>query len=168
MLHQPERIGKILGLHQPLFVADADISMKEIEKLRSIYGVASISENGMSEWPDEKVLRFARLQNCVLITCDRDFGRLVFKSRKACRGVIYLRRQPGNVADRVVWYVEVCRRRGIDFQERFATLDRERLRVRPLPILAAPSRIATLDQRKPEQVSKATRITIPERLWYLE
>jgi hypothetical protein len=165
MLEQPKEVGKLLGLGEPLFLADADIPAREIWRLRGLYGVASIRENGASEWPDEKVLKIARIQDRVLITCDRDFGRLVFESRVVCRGVVYLRRQPRNIADRVFWYVGLCQQRGTDMRQHFAALDRDCLRLRRLPTVAQPSRVATLTQRESRGISHSTRIPIPKRLW---
>jgi hypothetical protein len=60
------------------FLADENISLPTIRVLRaSGLDVESIAELSPGT-PDEQVLAYAREQNQVLITFDRDFGELVY------------------------------------------------------------------------------------------
>ena len=45
----------------------------------------------MRSAPDEKILEFAKKENLIIITEDKDFGELVFRSKKSTKGVILLR-----------------------------------------------------------------------------
>lgn len=50
--------------------------------------------------PDETILAHAVDEDRILVTCDRDFGELVFKHRALPPpGIIYIRFEPDNVAD---------------------------------------------------------------------
>ena len=52
--------------------------------VRSIHQVARGSD-------DDKVLQMAIDENRILITCDKDFGEMVFQERKTQNGVVLLR-----------------------------------------------------------------------------
>jgi predicted nuclease of predicted toxin-antitoxin system len=55
------------------------------------HNVVSVHEIGPS-WSDSQVLQQARKGNYILITNDKDFGELVFRTRRRHRGVILLHR----------------------------------------------------------------------------
>jgi predicted nuclease of predicted toxin-antitoxin system len=57
---------------------------------------------------DESVLAFAPAESRILITCDSDFGRLVFKERRASPpAIIYVQIEPEDVADIVPRLIRV-------------------------------------------------------------
>ena len=50
--------------------------------------------------PDEVILKHAVADDRILVTCDRDFGELIFKHRAvAPLGVIYIRFEPDDVEE---------------------------------------------------------------------
>ncbi len=50
--------------------------------------------------PDDVVLQYAVDEDRVLVTCDRDFGELIFKHRAvAPPGIIYIRFEPDDVEE---------------------------------------------------------------------
>jgi predicted nuclease of predicted toxin-antitoxin system len=50
--------------------------------------------------PDEEVLAYALEDDRYLVTCDRDFGKLVFQDRKEPPpGIIYIRFEPQDVEE---------------------------------------------------------------------
>lgn len=70
---------------------DENIGVKATNILRNNdFGVESILENhrGIS---DRKVLELADEESRILVTLDKDFGRLVFKELEDHSGVIFLR-----------------------------------------------------------------------------
>ena len=61
------------------------------------HDVVTASESGHAQTDDIELLRIAHDDDRLLVTRDRDFGRLVFVSR-AGSGVIYLRLNPTNLS----------------------------------------------------------------------
>ncbi len=61
------------------------------------HDVVTASESGHAQTDDSELLRIARNDDRLLVTRDRDFGRLVFVYR-AGSGVIYLRLNPTNLS----------------------------------------------------------------------
>ena len=61
------------------------------------YDVVTAGTSGHGQTDDSELLRIARNDGRLLVTRDRDFGRLVFVSR-AGSGVIYLRLNPTNLS----------------------------------------------------------------------
>ena len=61
------------------------------------HDVVTAGTSGHGQTDDSKLLRIARADDRLLVTRDRDFGRLVFVSR-AGSGVIYLRLNPTNLS----------------------------------------------------------------------
>lgn len=57
--------------------------------------VLDVKEEKMSGVPDEKLSRHAEEENRVIVTHDRDFGRLLIAQGTLSVGVIYLR--PGHI-----------------------------------------------------------------------
>ena len=76
------------------FLADENIPLKAVRILRDlgldIVPVASL-RRGMS---DEEVADVAQREGFVIITFDKDFGRMVFKQKRRVPGVVLLRVKP--------------------------------------------------------------------------
>ena len=83
--------------------------------------------------PDDRWLDYAWSERRVILTADRDFGDLVFRQRRPCRGVVYVRLDALPVRERALRLAEVWpvveRAAG-----RFATVTPERVRVRDIPL----------------------------------
>jgi predicted nuclease of predicted toxin-antitoxin system len=77
-----------------LFLANENIPLKTCEELKNeginILSVREI-EPGAT---DEKVIQLAKEDDRILITFDKDFGKLVFKLKQMVKGVILLRFSP--------------------------------------------------------------------------
>jgi predicted nuclease of predicted toxin-antitoxin system len=73
-------------------IADENIHRKVIAGLRAEgHDVLSVAES-RSSVDDEAVLEWAREESCLLLTSDRDFGRLLIaEAGRAPAGVLYLR-----------------------------------------------------------------------------
>lgn len=78
---------------------DQDIYLSTFRFLsQSEHEVIRASELGLSRAPDSQLLRTAHELNCIFITRDSDYGRLVFLHRFDA-GVIYLRMRPATQDD---------------------------------------------------------------------
>lgn len=109
-------------------LANENVPLESVRSLRNVgHDVVSVSERspGIS---DEDVIQIARAEERVVVTFDRDYGRLIFhRGLPPPAGVLYLRFFPRNPRD-----VAVCVSRliedGIDLEGHFTTADRERIR----------------------------------------
>lgn len=110
-------------------IADENIPGKSVQILRDAgYDVLSISDK-FPALRDVDILAMANRENRILITCDSDFGDLIFRDGLECStGVIYLRleafksNEPGDI---VLSYLSVA---PAHFDGRFSVVDRARLR----------------------------------------
>ncbi len=77
-------------------VADENIHPTVVEHLRDEgMDVLDVKENGLVGMPDIELIRLARSQDRVILTHDRDFGRLAIAMMEPMVGIIYLR--PGHI-----------------------------------------------------------------------
>jgi len=73
------------------FVADESFDFPIVTALRaSGHDVYSIKEQS-PRMEDDKILKIANEQKRVLLTCDKDFGELVFRLKLVSSGIILIR-----------------------------------------------------------------------------
>jgi predicted nuclease of predicted toxin-antitoxin system len=81
---------------------------------------------------DEEVIRRANVEERLLVTCDKDFGEMVYRQRLAATGVVLIRLRASTEASRI----SVVSRHWPIVQDRaigsFLVLRDDRVRVRPL------------------------------------
>jgi len=83
------------------FIVDESTGMAVIEYLRAAgHRVLAISET-MPQAVDKEILARAASENRILITNDKDFGELVFRSGQVHHGVLLLRLRDESAANRV-------------------------------------------------------------------
>jgi len=114
-------------------LADENFPRAAIEALRSLgHEVLAVAENSPGS-PDEKILESVNTDGRVLITFDKDFGELAFRSNlTAPCGVILFRmtaRSPEFIAQRTT---EVIQSRD-DWPGHLAVVEDTRVRLRSLP-----------------------------------
>jgi len=81
---------------------------------------------------DEDVAEFARAQDLVLITEDRDFGRLAYAVSRGSCGVIYVRWRFDARSSLGAALVSLASRLGQDLNDAFVVLTPGRARIRRL------------------------------------
>ena len=111
------------------FIADEHIPAKSIRLLKeSGYDVLSIGED-FPTLKDIDVLALANQENRILITCDSDFGDLIFRQGQKCEtGVVYLRIGPfksNEPGEMILRYLSVNENY---FLGHFSVVDRGRIR----------------------------------------
>ena len=115
-------------------LADENIPLAAVHALRAAgHDTAAIAEDspGMS---DGAVLERALTENRILLTFDRDFGALVYRSGATVPpGVILLRIPPRTPEEPAQMVVQLAERAELVFEGRFTVVDRERVRQRALP-----------------------------------
>jgi predicted nuclease of predicted toxin-antitoxin system len=76
------------------FLCDQDVYAATVRFLRSLgHAVATAAELGLAQASDADLLKAAHAQSRISVTCDRDFGGLVFMQGTRA-GVVYLRMAP--------------------------------------------------------------------------
>lgn len=107
-----------LGLKVPKFLAELGFDIKAVKEIAQ----------GKT---DNQVLQLANKENRILITLDKDFGRLVFKEKLVHSGVIFLRLRNESVENKKKVLLKALRS-GRKFEGKF-TVIRDRTR-RAAPI----------------------------------
>lgn len=115
------------------FLADEHIPAESVRLLREAgHDVVSIGDDHASLL-DSSVIQLANDEERVIITCDNDFGELIYRKDIECRtGVIFLRlgrflrAEPAEFILKYEKEVPGC------FDRRFSVVSRQRLRQRDL------------------------------------
>jgi predicted nuclease of predicted toxin-antitoxin system len=97
------------------------------------HDVAAVAE-GMRGTPDIVVLQRAAAEARVVVTFDRDFGRLIYGGGAPMpAGVVLFRFVPAVPEEPGALLLELLSRGELILEARFSVVDRERIRQRPLP-----------------------------------
>ena len=123
------------------FIADENIPLEAVENLgKNGIDIISISLIGPGI-DDKSVLQVARKESRVLITFDKDFGNLIFRSRKESRGIILLRIHPQSVEAIVTLLLKLfslVSASRADLSTSFCVVEEHRIRILPLYPPVAP------------------------------
>ena len=116
-----------------LFIADEHIPVPSIEKLRRAgLDVLSVGEEFTSV-RDADILHIAHLENRVIITCDSDFGELIYRRQITCNsGVIFLRLGDFSIYEPADFILKYLTSATDIFEHRFSVITRKRIRQREL------------------------------------
>ncbi|MCU0542381.1 MAG: DUF5615 family PIN-like protein [Oscillatoriaceae cyanobacterium Prado104] len=116
------------------FLANENFPLLSVRLLRQAnLEVASVSEDAPGI-EDADVLARAADEQLVILTFDRDYGELIYRLRmRSPRGVIYLRFRPHTPEEPASVLLNLLQMEGLQFEERFTVVDRDRIRQRPLP-----------------------------------
>lgn len=106
-------VDEDLGLKVPRFLAELGFDIKAAKEVAQ----------GKT---DREILQLANKENRILITLDKDFGKLVFKEKLVHTGVIFLRLRDESVENKKKVLLKVLRS-GKKFEGRF-TVIRDRTR----------------------------------------
>jgi predicted nuclease of predicted toxin-antitoxin system len=115
------------------FVADEHIPRPSIERLREAgHDVLSIRERHAS-MDDSSIIKLAQAENRLLISCDRDFGKLLFLRQMECRvGIVYLRLGDFSMTEPADFILKYLASSPDIFYGYFSVVDRERIRQRKI------------------------------------
>ena len=114
------------------FLADENFARDTVEALRRLgHDVVWVRTDapGIS---DDEVLRRASSESRVLITADKDFGELAFRSGLPAASGIILLRARGSSQVRTAAVVAAVETRD-DWAGHFAVVENDRIRMTPLP-----------------------------------
>jgi len=115
------------------FLADENVPLATVTKLRQAgHEVYWIAEEAAG-LDDLAVWQLAAEQQAVLVTFDRDFGRLMIQAATPRpKGVIYCRFIPAAPAEAGELFLKVLGYATVSLDNHFITLERERLRSRKM------------------------------------
>lgn len=114
-----------------MILADENIESAIIAGLRAAgHKVESVAESMPGTTDDEVLVRAAETR-ATLLTSDKDFGELVFRSGRAHAGVVLLR-LPGEMSpsERADHVVRAFGAHGVDFEGRMVVITRRAIRIR--------------------------------------
>lgn len=114
------------------FLADENIPAFVCQTLKiqgvDIFNINDI-ECGMS---DKDIANFAKKQERIIITFDKDFGELVFKDQLDVKGIILLRFKPKNPHFILEKIKNLFNNTEIKLQNNFIIVEEDRIRIRKI------------------------------------
>ena len=114
------------------WLADECVSAPLIHRLREHgHDVLYVAE-ASSGATDTAVLEFARAENRLLLTEDKDFGDLVFRSKMIAPGVVLLRLDSENGPTKWLRLAAAISEFSGRFEGRYIVVEARRIRSRPL------------------------------------
>ncbi len=116
------------------FLADENFPLESIQQLRDKgHDVASVLEQQPGA-TDRTVLQWARSEERIILTFDRDYGDLVYRlGLKAPMGLVFLRFDPLTPAEPSQRLIALMGTGNLTLEGKFTVLERARARQRPLP-----------------------------------
>ena len=113
-------------------LADENIDQRLVSSLRlagiSVYSVAE-SSPGIT---DEEVMRLSENLGALILTDDKDFGEIVFRKQRSCRGIVLLRLTGVDYSRKADHVIKVIDRYGSEMIGKFVVITAERVRMRKL------------------------------------
>jgi predicted nuclease of predicted toxin-antitoxin system len=118
------------------FLADMGISMVTVHWLRSLgFNATHIAEEHLHKLPDNLILIKAKEENRILLTCDLDFGHLLFESQENSPTTIIFRLEYQTPLNHIVKLTRLFDEYMNDLQEHcIISIDDSKIRFRSLPI----------------------------------
>ena len=115
------------------FIADEHIPFPSIERLRRAgHDVLSIGEE-LASIDDADIIHLALVENRTIITCDSDFGELIFLRQLECpSGVVYLRLGDFSINEPADFILRYLTDANDIFEGKFSVITRKRIRQREL------------------------------------
>jgi len=111
------------------FLADESCDFAVVRALRNAsHDVATVRDLAPGA-PDEEVVRITQAQERILLTEDRDFGRLVFASTAKSPGILYLRFPASARHAMVKTVLSLVDRKDFSFDRHFVVVQPGRIRV---------------------------------------
>ena len=115
------------------WLADECVHGSLVAALRKAGHDVLYAAEDMQETEDIDLADFAMRQGRLVISEDRDFGRIVFRNEKAVPGIVYFRLDTRDRKIRWRRLKAVIEILGERLYGHFVVIDAERTRIRPLP-----------------------------------
>jgi len=117
----------------PRFLADESCDFGVVRALRAAgFDVIAVVEKAAGA-VDERVIELAHSESRILLTEDRDFGRLVFAAAHPTSGVIFIRFPAGRRSELPARVLDLVGREAARLKTSFTVVGPERVRITTLP-----------------------------------
>ena len=117
----------------PRFLADESCDFALVRALRAArFDVVAVVEQSPGA-TDERIIELARSESRILLTEDRDFGRLVFAAGHPTSGVIFIRFPAGHRAELPSRVLDLVGREAGRLATSFTVVGPGRIRITTLP-----------------------------------
>ena len=117
----------------PRFLADESCDFAVVRALRHAgFDVDAVLEKAPGA-PDERVIELARSERRILLTEDRDFGRLVFAAAHSTSGVIFIRFPAERRPELPARVLNLVANESARLATSFTVVGPERIRITTLP-----------------------------------
>ena len=113
------------------FVADEGLDRPIVERLRRDGHLVSYIAEMDAGISDESVLELANRQNALLLTCDKDFGELVFREKRLTQGVVLVRLAGLSSETKAAMVASAVAKHGAELSQTFTVISRKLVRIRP-------------------------------------
>ena len=116
------------------FLADENFPLPSLRRLRGAdHDVAAVASEE-PEVPDERVLFRAFREGRIILTFDRDYGRLLYESGlPPPSGVVYFRFVPSSLEEPAEYLLRLLGPPDFSVLDRLPVVERDRVRQRVLP-----------------------------------
>lgn len=115
------------------FLADESCDFAVVRALRrEKFDVVAVVEQARGA-TDDRVVELARGESRILLTEDRDFGRLVFAAARATSGVVFIRFPADRRAELPDRILHLVRKEGARLTTSFTVVGPDRIRITTLP-----------------------------------
>ncbi len=109
-------------------LADECIDRQIVERLRvEGYDVLYVAELDPGI-PDDVVLNQANERNAMLLTADKDFGEMVYRSQMAHRGIVLMRLDDERSANKIAVLAQLLQSYGDRLPDAFVVVSEDRIR----------------------------------------
>lgn len=117
------------------FLANENFPLDAVSRLREAgHGVAAVVHDspGIS---DEEVFERAAREDRIVLTFDRDYGRLLFEEGRSPlpSGIVYFRLDPSSPEEPADYLLALLDQPGFSVVANLTVVERDRVRQRPLP-----------------------------------
>ena len=120
------------------FLANENVTATVIRELRHLgHDVLSVKESMRSE-QDDVILARAQAEQRIVVTHDKDFGELAFRSQLPASGGVILCRLAGSDRDTDNERILQALQSRSDWPGHFSVVTDDRIRMRPLPAVLTP------------------------------
>lgn len=113
------------------FLIDESTGFAVAGYIRSLDHDVEIVAEIMPEADDHEILTYAVTENRIVVTNDKDFGDLIFRSKQPHCGVIFLRLQDESRANRVRVIAALLAQHESKLPNRFTVATDDQVRFRP-------------------------------------
>jgi predicted nuclease of predicted toxin-antitoxin system len=114
----------------PKFLIDVGVGKKVEEWMKTLQYDTKTIRDLNPRMPDIEILKIAVAEKRLLITMDKDFGELVYKSRRSYSGVLLLRLEDESTAEKIKVLETILNNYASKIANKFSVYKKNKLRIK--------------------------------------